>query len=82
MFLRKTRNDATLITPADALLRKQGALLIEALLLGIGGSAPRSTVPNLAELLANLVSRVPNEARTWMSSLLMAVRRRSTCGHA
>ncbi|KAF8762018.1 ARM repeat-containing protein [Rhizoctonia solani] len=47
-------------------------ILMEALLLGIGGSAPRSTVPNLAELLSNLVSRVPNEARTWMGSVLMA----------
>ncbi|CAE6434915.1 unnamed protein product [Rhizoctonia solani] len=72
MFLRKTRNDGALIAPADAQLRKQGAILMEALLLGIGGSAPRSTVPNLAELLSNLVSRVPNEARTWMGSLLMA----------
>ncbi|KAF8742077.1 ARM repeat-containing protein, partial [Rhizoctonia solani] len=72
MFLRKTRNDSALVAPADAQLRKQGAILMEALLLGIGGSAPRSTVPNLAELLSNLVSRVPNEARTWMGSVLMA----------
>ncbi|CAE6368411.1 unnamed protein product [Rhizoctonia solani] len=72
MFLRKTRNDGALVAPADAQLRKQGAILMEALLLGIGGSAPRSTVPNLAELLSNLVSRVPNEARTWMGSILMA----------
>ncbi|KAG8710072.1 hypothetical protein FRC11_004913, partial [Ceratobasidium sp. 423] len=72
MFLRKTRNDGALLASADAQLRKQGAILMEALLLGIGGSAPRSTVPNLAELLSNLVSRVPNEARTWMGSLLMA----------
>ncbi|CUA76173.1 Myb-binding protein 1A [Homo sapiens] [Rhizoctonia solani] len=72
MFLRKTRNDGALFASADAQLRGQGAVLMEALLLGIGGSAPRSTVPNLAELLSNLVSRVPNEARTWMGSLLMA----------
>ncbi|ELU38720.1 hypothetical protein AG1IA_07249 [Rhizoctonia solani AG-1 IA] len=56
--------------------KRQRAILMEALLLGIGGSAPRSTVPNLAELLSNLVSRVPNEARTWMGSVLMAVRLR------
>ncbi|QRV85310.1 Myb protein 1A [Ceratobasidium sp. AG-Ba] len=71
MFLRKTRNDSALAEPGDALLRRQGAILMEALLLGIGGSAPRSTVPNLSELLATLVSRVPAESRNWMNSLLM-----------
>ncbi|KAG8684324.1 hypothetical protein FRC08_013751, partial [Ceratobasidium sp. 394] len=71
MFLRKTRNENSLAEAGDALLRRQGAILMEALLLGIGGSAPRSTVPNLAELLASLVSRAPAEARTWMNSLLM-----------
>ncbi|KAF8598080.1 ARM repeat-containing protein [Ceratobasidium sp. AG-I] len=72
IFLRKTRNEAGLTEAGDALLRRQGGILVEALLLGIGGSAPRSTVPNLAELLANLVSRSPGEARTWMNTLLMA----------
>ncbi|KAG9119599.1 hypothetical protein FRC07_005313 [Ceratobasidium sp. 392] len=71
MFLRKTRNESALAEAGDALLKRQGAILMEALLLGIGGSAPRSTVPNLAELLASLVSRAPAEARTWMNSLLM-----------
>jgi hypothetical protein len=74
MLLRKTRNDAALTESGDVLLRRQGAILMEALLLGIGGSAPRSTVPNLAELLANVVSRAPGESRTWMNSLLMVVR--------
>lgn len=43
-----------------------------ALLMAIGGAAPRSTIPNLAELLSLLLNKLP-ECRPWMQDILFSV---------
>ncbi|KAG9019808.1 hypothetical protein FRB90_005956 [Tulasnella sp. 427] len=54
---------------AKALLKQHGPAMSQALLSGISGASPRSTIPNLVELLAILLAKVP-EHRTWMKETL------------
>ncbi|KAG8960312.1 hypothetical protein FRC00_000674 [Tulasnella sp. 408] len=54
---------------AKTLLKQHGPAMSQALLSGIGGASPRSTIPNLVELLAILLAKVP-EHRTWMKETL------------
>ncbi|KIO27349.1 hypothetical protein M407DRAFT_73314 [Tulasnella calospora MUT 4182] len=54
---------------AKTLLKQCGPAMSQALLSGIGGASPRSTIPNLVELLAILLAKVP-EHRTWMKETL------------
>lgn len=48
-----------------------GARILRALLLSAGSEGPRSVIPNLAELLASLVTRVPGpEMSAWLDGIL------------
>ena len=57
-----------LITP---LISSFGPSLLHSLLLSAGSEGPRSVIPNLAELLASLVTRVPGpEMAGWLNDVL------------
>ncbi|KAF8331847.1 armadillo-type protein, partial [Cantharellus anzutake] len=47
------------------LVRQHGQSVIETLIVGIAGDAPRSAVPNLAAVLSTIVSKY-SEARAWV----------------
>lgn len=50
---------------------------MSALVFGIAGVAPRSVIPNLAELLSKLISARSELCRLWMTEVLFSVRRAS-----
>jgi hypothetical protein len=55
-------------------LKHFGPQILRALLLSAGSEGPRSVIPNLAELLASLVVRVPGEEMaSWLNAILAEV---------
>lgn len=66
-----TRFPSPLEPIADTLIKHFGPQLLRALLLSAGSDGPRSAIPNLAELLASLVVRVPGpDMAGWLQVIL------------
>lgn len=66
-----TRFPSPLEEPTDRLIAAMGPQLVRALLLSAGSEGPRSVIPNLAELLASLVTRVAGEnMAVWLDAIL------------
>ncbi|KAG8960035.1 hypothetical protein FRC05_007133 [Tulasnella sp. 425] len=68
-FSRRAIANPDYVDGAKVLLKQHGPAMSQALLSGIGGASPRSTIPNLVELLAILLAKIP-EHRTWMKETL------------
>lgn len=70
-MLAGTRFPSPLEPLADTLLKHFGKQLLRAVILSAGSEGPRSVIPNLAELLASFVQRVPGEEMMrWMGEVL------------
>ena len=70
-FLATTRYPSPLEPLADTALKHFGPAILRAILLSAGSEAPRSVIPNLAELLASFVQRIPGqEVMQWMTTIL------------
>jgi len=70
-LLSGTRFPSPLEPLADTLLKHFGRQLLRAVLLSAGSEGPRSVIPNLAELLASFVQRIPGEEMMrWMAEVL------------
>ncbi|ORY23548.1 armadillo-type protein [Naematelia encephala] len=70
-LLASTRFPSPLEHGADALLGHFGPQILRAILLSAGSEGPRSVIPNLAELLASFVKRVPGEEMaSWLTAIL------------
>ncbi|KAJ6620534.1 armadillo-type protein [Mycena sp. CBHHK59/15] len=54
------------------LVQLHGRAIMRAVLCGFAGVAPRTTGPNLIELLSALLTRFPNECRVWIPEILYA----------
>lgn len=66
-----TRFPSPLEPLADTVLKHFGPQLLRAVLLSAGSEGPRSVIPNLAELLAHFVQRIPGEEMmAWMDAVL------------
>ncbi|BEJ13429.1 hypothetical protein CspHIS471_0306030 [Cutaneotrichosporon sp. HIS471] len=66
-----TRYPSPLEEPAERLVIHYGPRLLRALLLSAGSEGPRSVIPNLAELLASLVTRVNGpDIAAWLDTIL------------
>jgi hypothetical protein len=66
-----TRYPSPLEEPAERLIKHYGPRLLRALLLSAGAEGPRSVIPNLGELLASLVTRVPGpDIAAWLDTIL------------
>lgn len=66
---RTTRSDD--LEEAKALLaNRYGKAIMQAILSGFAGVAPRSASPNLIDLLSILLSRYPAESRGWIGEIL------------
>jgi hypothetical protein len=73
LFLQRALSADTLTEQTDLLIRTYGRPLVSALLFGIAGAAPRSSAPNLADLLAKLISARSELCRMWMTEVLFSV---------
>ncbi|WVQ72312.1 hypothetical protein IAR50_001862 [Cryptococcus sp. DSM 104548] len=70
-LLSRTRNPSPLESVMEPLLDAFGPALLRALILSAGSEGPRSVIPNLAELLANLVTRVSAQSLApWLDGIL------------
>ena len=61
--------DAPYTAAFRPLLLANGRDIVGTILLGIGGSVPRSSVPALSEVLHALVFRLPSQTRLWLGEL-------------
>ncbi|KAF9513538.1 hypothetical protein BS47DRAFT_1393254 [Hydnum rufescens UP504] len=73
-YIKGSMEDAENLEPARACLRLHGQEMLGALVLGIVGEAPRSSVPNLATVLATLVAKLPSESREWLHHSMLSER--------
>ena len=70
-LLAGTRFPSPLEPQADTLLKHFGPQILRAILLSAGSEGPRSVIPNLAELLAHFVQRIPGEEMAnWLEGIL------------
>jgi hypothetical protein len=70
-LLASTRYPSPLEPIANTLLKHFGPQILRALILSAGSGGPRSAIPNLAELLASLVLRIPGpELAGWLQAIL------------
>ena len=66
-----TKYPSPLEESTSSLLHHFGPQILRAILLSAGAEGPRSVIPNLAELLAAFVQRVPGiEVGQWMNQIL------------
>jgi len=70
-FCRRTLSNPDYATPAKDILKQHGPAMSLAILRGIAGASPRTTIPNLVELLTLLISKIP-EHRVWMQENLFS----------
>lgn len=71
-LLSNTKYPSPLEPLSEDLFRHFGAQILRSLLLSAGSEGPRSVIPNLAELLACLVQRIPGEAMaSWLNAILV-----------
>ena len=66
-------SDEENLEPARTCLRQHGQDILQTLVLGIVGDAPRSVVQNLATVLATLIARLPSESREWLRNTMLSV---------
>lgn len=52
---------------------RYGKVLMRAVLFGLAGVSPRSTTPNLVELLIALLTRCVSEAQGWLREIMFDV---------
>ena len=70
-LLATTRYPSPLEQMTDDLLAHFGPQVLRAILLSAGNEGPRSVIPNLAELLASFVQRVPGvQVGQWLEMIL------------
>ena len=72
-FIKSCMSDEENLEPARMCLRQHGRDILQALVFGIVGDAPRSVVPNLATVLATLTAKLPSESREWLHHSMMSV---------
>ncbi|CAK9779796.1 ARM repeat-containing protein [Cutaneotrichosporon oleaginosum] len=66
-----TRYPSPLEEPSERLVKLYGPRLLRALLLSAGAEGPRSVIPNLAQLLASLVTRSQgSDMAAWLDAIL------------
>lgn len=66
-----TRYPSPLESATESLINVFGPRILRALLLSAGSEGPRSVIPNLAELLASLVTRVSGpDMSSWLDAIL------------
>jgi hypothetical protein len=51
-----------------------GYKMLHAIIVGIAGLSPRTVMPNLTELLTNIVSKRRDQAKSWLYEILFKVR--------
>jgi hypothetical protein len=73
-LLRGSRSPTDLTAALDPPLRAHGRAMIGRIIAGAEGHSPRSVVPNLAELLAALVTRLTKDSAVWLGEALSIVR--------
>lgn len=71
--LSRSRSPQDLHDAFNIVLRHHGHAMLQAILFGAGGHCPRSVIPHLAELLAGLVTRIPEQCSMWLTTLLAMV---------
>ncbi|KAL1406931.1 hypothetical protein Q8F55_006343 [Vanrija albida] len=70
-LLNHTRYPSPLESAVEPLISHFGPQILRALLLSAGSEGPRSVIPNLADLLTALVTRVPGpEMSNWLDGVL------------
>jgi len=72
IFINRTCLSDELGDAKTILIQGHGRSIMQALLCGFAGVAPRSATPNLIELLSTLVTRFPVECKAWMAEILFA----------
>ncbi|KAG8982393.1 hypothetical protein FRB93_008149 [Tulasnella sp. JGI-2019a] len=70
-FCRKTLASPDHAPQSKEILKRHGPTMTQAILVGIAGASPRTTIPNLVDLLAILISKIP-EHRVWMKEVLFS----------
>ncbi|KZV82789.1 ARM repeat-containing protein [Exidia glandulosa HHB12029] len=71
-FLQIALAADTLTEQTNNFIQTYGKPMVSALLFGIAGVAPRSVIPNLAELLSKLISSKSELCRLWMTEILFS----------
>ncbi|KAF8511488.1 ARM repeat-containing protein [Hysterangium stoloniferum] len=71
-LVRQTFADGNLSDQADALMNVHGKAIVHAILSGFAGVAPRSTLPNLIDLLALIALKRTDQCRIWMRETLFS----------
>ncbi|KAG9308679.1 armadillo-type protein [Chiua virens] len=69
-LIRRTAVSDNLGDASTLLIQRHGRPILEAVLTGFAGVAPRSATLNLIELLSTFVSKYPSETRAWMNEIL------------
>ncbi|KLO16646.1 ARM repeat-containing protein [Schizopora paradoxa] len=72
-LIMKTMSNDSLAPLARPLLQRHGRNILHALLCGLAGLSPASTVQNLIELLATMNSRLAEECKVWIPEVLYAL---------
>lgn len=75
-LIRGSRTPHDLTTAFDPVLRAHGHAIVGRIVAGAEGHSPRSVVPHLAELLAALITRIPEDSAVWLGQALSIVRLR------
>lgn len=73
IFVKKSTSYEAAPEAAHQLLAAHGQNIVNAIVHGIAGDAPRSAVPNLATLLSTMVSKLPSESRVWLQQSMVSV---------
>ncbi|EIN05146.1 ARM repeat-containing protein [Punctularia strigosozonata HHB-11173 SS5] len=71
-LVNRTSSSDEVTEMKDTLALTYGYAILRAILSGFAGLAPRSCTPNLIELLSTLLSRWPEQCRTWIPQILFA----------
>ncbi|THH27012.1 hypothetical protein EUX98_g7175 [Antrodiella citrinella] len=69
-LINRTISHENLSESKNKLVQAHGRSILQALLSGFAGVAPRSATPNLIELLSTMVTRFPAESKVWMAEIL------------
>jgi hypothetical protein len=73
-IVRRGMSSDGLVEETQAIMHRHGRSIVQATLQGVAIVAPRSTLPNLSELLSTLVFKLPNESCKWAQDVLFSVR--------
>jgi len=72
--MRDTFSSGELTREADVMMELHGKNIVTALVYGVAGVAPRSTMQNLSEVLHCMASRRTGQARAFLNDILFSVR--------